>query len=104
MNGVASLGIGYNGKEISLSGYKRFNFDAKQIHFSNNKYKVCFGFKPDIYTDEIDKSYYVNELYLFANGKKVGVEKITRNTLHASSGVVHLPGTCFFDIYRRKDK
>lgn len=102
MNGVASLGVGYNGKEISISGYKRFNFDARKIHFSDNKYEAHFGSRPDIYMDTVDKRYYVNELYLFVNGKKIGMEKITRNTLHASSGIVHLPSSCFFNIYREE--
>lgn len=102
MNGVASLGIGYNGREISLSGYTRFSFDAKRVIFHDNKYEIHFGERPSILVDEIDKSYRVNELYLFANDKKIGVQKVGRNTLNASTGIAYLPNTCLFNVYREE--
>lgn len=102
MNGVASFGIGYNGREISLSGYTRFNFNATKIVFHNNKYEIHFGERPTVLVDEIDKSYYVNELYLFVNDKKIGVQKVGRNTLNASTGIVYLPNTCLFNVYREE--
>lgn len=102
MNGIASIGIGYNGKEISIIGYSRYNFNANIVRFLDSKYVVNFELKPHIPLDKIDKRFYVNELYLFANGKKIGVQKITRNTLYASSGLVQLPISFYFNIYKEE--
>lgn len=101
MNGIAEIGLSYQGKEIDIPGYSRYCFNAREINLKNKHLfifstheepliKVLLEREIKIYFEPSNDTFVVDNIELYINGVLKGRSPVPAITLHCHRGAVIL--------------